>query len=220
MPETVTSVGRLLRFPLLPDLPPLLSGQSYVVVEAVCQMPGDFADEVLEPLRALDPAIDTFAPTSMPDLLQLHMDPPGPVPGRGDGLLLDTLTEETLEAILATAGPDVASPLLSVELRHLGGMVTKGRMPGGAVSGFDAEFAFFTVGITPFPEAWLAVDGAVSALVEAVRPWSTRGYLNFAESQVSGDELFGSEAHSRLREVKVAYDPSDVIRSNHPVDPA
>ena len=93
VPETVTSVGRLLRFPLLPDLPPFLSGQSYVVVEAVCQMPGDFADEVLEPLRVLDPAIDTFAPISMPELLQLHMDPPGPVPGRGDGTLLGTLTE-------------------------------------------------------------------------------------------------------------------------------
>lgn len=220
VPETVASVGRLLRFPLLPDLPPFLSGQSYVVVEAVFQMPGDFADEVLEPLRALGPAIDTFAPTSMPALLQLHMDPPGPVPGRGDGCLLGTLTEETLASILATAGPDVASPLLSVELRHLGGMVSTGRMPGGAVSGFDAEYALFTVGITPFPEAWHAVDGAVSALVEAVRPWTVGGYLNFAENEASGDELFGPEAHARLREVKRAYDPGDVIRSNHPVEPA
>ncbi len=38
VPESVTSVGRVLRFPPLPDLPPFLSGQSYVVVEATCQL--------------------------------------------------------------------------------------------------------------------------------------------------------------------------------------
>jgi hypothetical protein len=221
VPETVMSVGRVLRFPLLPDLPPFLSGQSYVVVEAVCQMPADFADEVLEPLRELDPAIDTFAPTSMPELLQLHMDPPGPVPGRGDGALLATVTAETIDAILAVAGPDVESPLLSVEVRHLGGMLAAGRMPGGAVSGFDADYGLFTVGITPVPELVAVVEGAVDDVLEAVAPWASDGsYLNFAERPRSGDSLFGAEAHARLREVKKAYDPADVIRSNHPVEPA
>ena len=39
VPDSVTSVGRILRFPPIPDLPPYLSGQSYVVVEAACQLP-------------------------------------------------------------------------------------------------------------------------------------------------------------------------------------
>ncbi len=220
-PETITSVSRILRFPLLPDLPAFLSGQSYVVVEAVCQMPADFADEILEPLRELDPAIDTFAPTSMPALLQLHMDPPGPVPGRGDGTLLGPITAETIDAVIAAAGPEVDSPLLSLELRHLGGMLAKGRMPGGAVSGFDADFALFAVGITPVPEIVPVVEDAVTAVLDAVGPWATGGsYLNFSERPRSGDSLFGAETHARLREVKRAYDVGDVIRSNHPVEGA
>ena len=56
----MTSVGRILRFPPIPDLPPHLSGHSYVVVEAACQLPADEADELLAPLRALGPVIDTF----------------------------------------------------------------------------------------------------------------------------------------------------------------
>ena len=38
VPDEVTSVGRMLRFPPLPDLPPFLSGQSFVVVEATMRM--------------------------------------------------------------------------------------------------------------------------------------------------------------------------------------
>jgi hypothetical protein len=74
--------------------------------------------------------------------------------------------------------------------------------------------------MTPFPEAWLAVDDAVRAVIAAVQPWAAGDYLNFSENAAPGDELFGAETHARLREVKRAYDPGDVIRSNHPVEPA
>ena len=57
-------------------------------------------------------------------LQELHMDPPGPMPGAGDGFLLDTLDAEALDALVAAAGPGSGSPLVSVELRHLGGALT------------------------------------------------------------------------------------------------
>ncbi len=82
VPDAVSSVGRTLHFPPIPDLPPHLSGQSFVV-EATCQLPADEVGTLLAPLRALGPAIDTFDTIPMTGLAQLHMDPPGPVPGRG-----------------------------------------------------------------------------------------------------------------------------------------
>ena len=75
VPDTVTSVGRVLRFPPLPMLPPHLSGRSYVVVEAACQLDPAAADSVLAPLRELGPELDTFRVTPMPELSLLHMDP-------------------------------------------------------------------------------------------------------------------------------------------------
>ena len=222
VPDSVTSVGRVLRFPPAPDLPPFLSGQSYVVVEAACQLTEEEATELLAPLRALGPAIDTFATMPITGLAQLHMDPPGPVPGKGDGALLGELSAEAIEAFVRVAGPGAETPLLSVELRHLGGALAPGRMSGGAVSGIDAEFALFAVGITPTPESAEAVESAVTGVQYAFGPWTTGGvYLNFAERPKDGRALFGSaDTFDRLREVKAAYDAGDVIRSNHPVKPA
>jgi hypothetical protein len=221
VPDSVTSVGRVLRFPPLPELPPFLSGQSYVVVEAACQLDATEADELLAPLRALGPAIDTFATVPITGLSELHMDPPAPVPGKGDGALLGELTAEAVEAFTRVAGAESGSPLLSVEMRHLGGKLTPGAMEGGAVSSMDAQFALFAVGVAPTPEAAEVVESAVTAVQYAMGPWTTGGvYLNFAERPKSGRALFGSfDTFQRLREVKTAYDAGDVIRSNHPVKP-
>jgi hypothetical protein len=219
VPESVMSVGRLLKFPPLPDLPPFLSGQAFVVVEAAGQLPAEEAEELLAPLRALGPAMDTFATRPVEELSTLHMDPPGPVPGHGDGLLLAELPAEAVTAMARFAAPDV--PLLSLEVRHLGGALTPGRTNAGAVDGIDGAFALFAVGIAPNAPAMQAVKAAVVAVQHAMAPWSNgRAYLNFTEARKAGDAIFGTAAHRRLRVVKAAYDPSDLIRSNHPVSPA
>ncbi len=219
VPEAVTSVGRLLTFPPLPDLPPHLSGQSFVVVEAACQLSAEEADALLAPLRALGPGLDTFRRTPVVELSALHMDPPGPVPGSGDGMLLSELPAEAVDAVARLAATDL--PLLSVELRHLGGELTPGRMDGGAVSAIDAGFAMFAVGIAPNEAAERAVRSAIDAVQHALAPWSTGGaYLNFTERRKAPDAFFGSSTHRRLQAVKAAYDPSDLIRANHPVRPA
>jgi hypothetical protein len=43
-------------------------------------------------------------------------------------------------------------------------------------------------------------------------------YLNFAEGRRDAKTLWTEAAHRRLRRVKAAYDPENVIRSNHPLD--
>jgi FAD binding domain/Berberine and berberine like len=226
LPDSVTSVGRLLRFPPLPDLPPHLRGRSYVVVEAACQNSPEEVDALLGPLRALGPQLDTFRPTPVAELGALHMDPDGPVPAFGDGMLLTGLTEQALDAFVDAAGPGSGSVLLSAELRHLGGALAPGVRAGGvraggAVSALDAAFAVFGIGITPDAGTDTAVRASVDALQRGLACWGACGtYLNFAERPKAGNALFGDSTHARLQEVKSAYDPGDVIRSNHPVRPA
>jgi hypothetical protein len=94
-------------------------------------------------------------------------------------------------------------------------------MSGGAVDGIDAAFAMFAVGIAPNAAVMQAVQAAVTAAQHAMAPWSTGGcYVNFAERRKSGAALFGAATYARLRAVKAAFDPADVIRANHPVPPA
>lgn len=219
-PEAVTSVGRILKFPPIPDLPPHLSGRSFVVVEAACQLPPEDADALLAPLRALGPELDTFRRTPMTELSLLHMDPEGPVPGHGDGMLLGEVGEAGIEAFVRIS--EATGPaLLSFELRQLGGAAGRPDPAGGVTNHFDAAYAMFAVGITPTPEIAAAVKGAVTAAKQALSPWSTGGaYLNFSESRRTAVELFGGAATAhRLERVKGIYDPADVLRSNHPVTP-
>ncbi|GLX98116.1 FAD-dependent oxidoreductase [Herbidospora sp. NBRC 101105] len=219
VPDQVTSLGRMLRLPPLPDLPEPLRGRSLVAIEAVCDLPAPQADALLAPLRALAPELDTFGTTAVADLHLLHMDPPYPVPAAGDGMLLSGLPSGALAAFLGMTGAGRDLPLLSVELRHLGGALRPGAVRGGAVDGLDAEFALFAAGITPDAASVVAVHAVLDELRTAMSPWeAATGYRNFAER--SRGRFDAPETAARLRAVKTAYDPDDLIHANHPVPSA
>ena len=77
------------------------------------------------------------------------------------------------------------------------------------------------VGIAPTPEAREAVHGAVARLRDVLAPWEAdHTYLNFAEYRRKAASLFSSASYHRLRRIKAIVDPTDVIRSNHPIPPA
>ncbi|MDX6408027.1 MAG: hypothetical protein QOE13_1098 [Gaiellaceae bacterium] len=218
VPEEITSVGRFLQFPPIPDIPEPLRGGSFVVVEATSLLDETATDELLRPLRDLGPAMDTFATIPVERLSSLHMDPEHPVPGVGDGMLLRDFPEEAIDAIVAAAGAGSGSPLLSVEVRHLGGAL--GRMqPGhGALATIEARFAMFAVGISMTPEMGAAMKAHVEVIHAALASWDAgRDYLNFTERRERGERLFGSATYRRLQTVKGKVDPDDVFRSNHPV---
>jgi FAD binding domain-containing protein/berberine-like enzyme len=220
VPDEMTSVGRLLQFPPLPDLPDVLRGRSFVVVEAIYAGEEHAGAELVAPLRALGPDMDTIATIPTSALLGLHMDPPGPVPGIGAGTLLSEITEDTIRSLVAVAGPGSQSPLLSVELRHLGGAAAEPRPDEGAMVSLPESYGMFAVGMA-IPEIAAAVAERVKDVTTAVQPWASgRSYLNFTEDRVPTSTLFAPEAHARLRRVKARYDAADVIRANHPIAPA
>jgi hypothetical protein len=217
-PEELTTVGRFLALPPIPEIPEPVRGKSFVVVEAYHVGDPAQADDLLAPLRALGPVNDTVQTVPMPALSHIHMDPEQPVPGDGDGMLLSELPTEAIDAIVATAGADAAFPLLSVELRHVGGELARTRSRNGALAALDAEYVLYAVGATPVPELEAPVRAQVQAVTAAMRPWqSPRDYLNFAETQCDPSAFWSSPAHDRLRAIKAAVDPDGLIRSNHPV---
>jgi len=220
VPDEITSVGRLLRFPPMEEIPEPVRGQSFVVVELVSLLDAAATDAALAPLRALVPAMDTVRPSTPQDLAEIHMDPPQPVPAAGDGILLSTLPAAALDAYLSVTGPDADFPLLSTEIRHLGGALEPQPATGGAVSGFEAAYAVFSVSITPVEAAVKATHRALDAVSDVLHPWSApTGYLNFAER--TGGAPFAEPATlGRLSRIKAQYDPADVVRGNHPVAPA
>ncbi|WP_394553256.1 FAD-binding protein [Agromyces sp. MMS24-JH15] len=226
IPDTVTSVGRVLRFPALPELPPFLAGKSFAVVEVVLLESAATADGLLEPLRALGPDIDTVHLQPIPELLQLHMDPPGPTPGIGGGLALADLPDAAVDAFLDAVGPDSGTLLVSAEIRQLGGRVrpdaaraaaaAEGLPLPGVVAGLDAGYLVYGVGIA-VPEIVEGVRASIARLVDGLAPWHAElDYLNFVEDRADAGRFFGDRLE-QLRHLKRAVDPTRVIRSNHAV---
>jgi hypothetical protein len=179
------------------------------------------ADRLLAPLRALGPVNDTITTVPVPALSHLHMDPEQPVPGKGDGMMIARLPGEAIDVLAETAGPGAAFPLTSVEVRHLGGEFSRARPGHGALACLDADYVLFAVGSTPVPELAGPVTAQVEAIKSALAPWAARQmYLNFAETQHPAAPFWTEHAYQRLRRIKAAVDPGDLIRSNHPIPPA
>jgi FAD/FMN-containing dehydrogenase len=220
-PADLTSCGRILNLPPLPSVPEPLRGRSFAVVEvAYLGSPADAAAH-LEPLRALGPEIDTVATIPVAQLAGLHMDPDGPVPGAGNGLLLDDLPPAAITALLAVAGPGTGSPLLSVEFRHFGAALSEATPQAGALASIDAAFGMYAVGMAVTPDLKQAINDRLDLLREALSPWrSHHGYFNFDDRPGDAEPLFPHATYRRLRKIKAAYDPGDLFLSNHPVIPA
>lgn len=79
----------------------------------------------------------------------------------------------------------------------------------------------FAVGSAPTADARAAVGSAVERLRDMLAPWEhEHTYMNVAETRRKASMLFSSASYHRLRRIKAIVDPTDMIRSNHPVPPA
>lgn len=214
--EAVTTCARLTRLPMLPELPEPIRGQSFVIVDGAIDAPAQEAAALLEPLRRLGPVLDSFATMPTSALDRIHLDPPGPTPARGDGLIIDDLGPAAIDALLALAGPAATTSLLTVDLRHLGGAIGRRAPAGGAVDHLPGRFLVYGVGITPTADAVQAVERDVQEMVHALAPWSAdRDYANFRETAVPAERFYDRPTRDRLRAVRADHDPDVVVRSNH-----
>jgi FAD/FMN-containing dehydrogenase len=221
LPDEVTSVGRILQFPPFPQIPEPLRGQKFAIVEAVYVGDEAAGAALLEPLRRLGPAIDTFAMVPPAGIAELHMDPPQPTPYVGEGFMLGELDHAAIDRFVAAAGPDSGSPLVSAEIRHLGGAAQRSAPHHGALATLDAEFITFSVGILADAALMPAFRAQLDTIAAAFAPCTNgREYLNFTEVRTDPARFYTPETYARLRAVKARVDPDEVFRANHRIAPA
>jgi hypothetical protein len=218
--EEMTSVGRLLNVPPLEEIPEPVRGRSFVVVEAAWLGDEGSGSEQLAALRELGPEMDTFAMIPPPGLAALHMDPPQPVPAVGDGMLLGDFPAAAIDAVIAAAGPGTGSPLLSIEIRHLGGAAARSDPEHGALAAIEAPYLLYAVGMAADQEMKQAAAQGVAQVHGAVAQWHSGRFLNFTEGPGHAGRMFTDDTHRRLREVKSKYDPDNLIQANHEIPAA
>ncbi|HTT94026.1 MAG TPA: FAD-binding oxidoreductase [Solirubrobacterales bacterium] len=216
VPEEVTSVGRLLRFPPLPQVPEHLRGRSYALVEAVFLGPEAAGRELIAPLCALGPAMDTFATVPPAGIAELHMDPREPAPTASGHALLGSLPAAAIDSLLAAAGPDSGCGLLSVELRHTGGALGRSRPGHGALASLPGQFASFAVGLAA-PEAAARSEEDLARVAAATAAYEVGHYLSFVERATVPEACFDPDSAARLRAARDAYDPERLFQPNHEI---
>jgi len=160
-PAEITSIARVMRFADRDDIPEMVRGRSYTVVEAA-HLGTDAA--LLEPLRALRPELDTcsFVPPSA--LGHLHMHFEHPEARLADDGLVGELPAAAIDDLLAVAGvggPKSQSPLTTVELRHA----------SGALETLERGFFTHAAGTPTDAASAAAIEAQLALVAGALAPY-------------------------------------------------
>ncbi len=216
-PDEVTSVGRLLQFPPLEEVPEPVRGKSFTVVEAVHLGGQAEGEALLAPLRALGPLMDTFAMVPPEGIAELHMDPREPMPYATAHSLVGELPSEAISDLVAAVGPGSGSGLVSVELRHTGGALSRAGEHHGAVATLPGSFGSFAVGVAADPATTAQTQADLHRFEAALAPYAAGKYLNFTEQHADGESFFDADVAARLQAVKETYDPGHLFQANHEI---
>jgi FAD/FMN-containing dehydrogenase len=215
--EEITSVFKLLQLPDLPEIPDPLRGNSFAVVTAAVLGGAEDGAGFLEPLRRLGPAMDTFAPVPLAALSYLAQDPEDPLPYTSSHHLLGELPGEAVDKLIEVGGAGSGSPLLMIEIRHLGGALARAEPHHGAAAAMDGEYILFALGGVMSPDDAPVMTAAVDRVAEVMEPWRSGWYPNFVERPFDMSGAFDAATWRRLQEVKARYDPDAIFRGNHEI---
>ncbi|MBU9764113.1 FAD-binding oxidoreductase [Mycobacterium sp. TNTM28] len=215
LPESVSTSIALQQLPSLPGIPEPLGGKFTVAVRYAAVDDFAAAQRLLEPMRAVaTPVLDTVAVLPYAAIGAVHADPVDPMPLYEHHTLLRELTSDTVDVLLAAAGPDSGSVQTIVEVRMLGGAYAREGRHRSAFCHRDAAFAVTTIGVLVPPVADVVVPQA-GALVVALSQWSTGGQIaNFAPSDDAGRaaRVYDEDTLHWLAALAERHDPAGVFR--------
>jgi len=130
--------------------------------------------------------------------------------------MLAKLPSQALVGLLNAIGPQLAT----LELRHLEGELGRDRPESGALSSIPAKHVVFMAGFGSMPDLTAAIKEQIEAVRQSLAEWTTPyAHLNFAESRRAPGSFWTEDAYRRLRRIKAAVDPADLILANHPIAP-
>jgi hypothetical protein len=153
------------------------------------------------------------------------MDPVDPMGAYGHVEMLRDLSPETAETLVKLAGADSDSPLVMLELRQLGGALSRPPADLNPMGRSDSRFIMYGLGATPTPDVAQAVQAYLAYVAEAVRPHASGAtYVNFMDLDGATLErvraAYSPEDWQRLVTLKDRYDPTNLFRFNRNIPPS
>jgi FAD/FMN-containing dehydrogenase len=224
MPDELTTVANILVAPPVPFLPEAVHGQMVLGLLGAYAGSVEDGERAAQPLRTLaEPIADLMGP--MPYIaMQSLIDPlwEAGVHNYFTGALLERLTDETIETLLAQHAEGRA-PAHELHLHHCGGAMARVPADATAFAHRDAAFVLNIIARSPDRDGFEEHTGWARATHQAMAPWSTGGgYVNFT-SEPGQDKVqacYPPGTYARLVGVKDRYDPTNLFRLNQNIRPS
>jgi hypothetical protein len=144
------------------------------------------------------------------------MDPEDPVPVLGDGMLLSNLDDWAIESFVRVAGLGSGSPLLSAELRQLGGALASPPRGAGARGHLEGRFLAFGVGVLGMPVPAPDLNAHLDRYLDALKPWATgTRFTSFNTRSSSLETCVPDATLARLVRIKETADPDGLLVASH-----
>lgn len=217
-PEEATTILRLFRAPDVSWLPDEVRGRSVVVLDGAIVWDSEAAREIIAPLRALKPELDTFDVTPAAALARLHLEPEEPLAAHANSVLLSGLPPDAAEVLVVAAGPGSGSQLLFAEVRQLGGAMSRPSPRGGAMDRINGAFLVLTVGSGELPGGggWAVQRKDSDRILNAVEPWGTGAvYLSMVDDRADESRAVPNATWDRLSRIRSAADPDGLFVLPH-----
>jgi FAD/FMN-containing dehydrogenase len=214
--------------PPLPMLPEEVHGKPALILVVVYTGEPATANEVVEPLAALgQPLANLVAKTTWVQANSM-LDAVAPYGMRMNlrGGYLPALSADAVDVLLknVVALPSNPGVIYSINISFMGGAISEDvDEDATAFSREGAAWLWEAICKWDTPEYDAQYDEWATTLTEAMRPHAlTNGYANLTDDL--GEEwrrgVHGSEAkHQRLRSIKAAWDPHNLLRFNKNIAP-
>jgi FAD/FMN-containing dehydrogenase len=224
-PDELTTIVNLRPAPPLPILPPEMHGRPVAAIATCWAGDPEEGEAALAPLRGFGrPLVDLVGPRLYVDL-QRMFDPAVPHGWHyhWKSWEVPPLTDATIDTLVEQASR-ITSPRSYIIVFQLGGAMARvGEHEtafGQRSEGHDVNINAVWLPDDPDAERHVAWTRETFAALE--RHSAGRAYINFIadEGQDRVRAAYGEERYERLAALKREYDPENVLRGNHNIEPA
>ncbi|WP_248963971.1 FAD-binding oxidoreductase [Sphaerisporangium perillae] len=221
-PDELSVWFTLLQFPPFPELPEPLRGLSAVAIDVTWLGREAEGRALLHRFDRIPGAIlDTRGRMPVAELGAICAEPTDPTPALFHGELLTGLGDDAAASLLAATLPTAAgtiAPLVSVQIRHLGGAIGRPAGNPGACGHIAEPYLLGLLGVLPVPELAEPIKERQASIARALMPYTTgRKPFTFLKHEERAAAAFPGDTLARLRDIKRRRDPNGVFHSNHPV---
>ena len=222
LPERGSTSAAIMRLPARPGVPQPLAGRTVLAVRFAWIGDPAAGEHAVATIAATAPVVlGGTRVTPYTALGTVHADPVDPMPTHDDALLLGELPPAAVDTLLGWAGPGADCPQLVVELRRLGGALSRAPAHPSAVCHRDAAHQLFTVGVAPpgTPAATRTRTYA-TVLLDAMHPWSDGARpINFGTTRDPATlaSRYDPATRARLAGIADRYDPLGLLPDHRAV---